>query len=352
MADNPVERDFEKPILELEKRIEELEGFSRKAGVDLTEEINNLRDRANEQKKEIFSKLSAWQRVLLSRDPGRPDLMDYLTMVFEDFVELHGDRALGDDGAMVTGLCKVGGIKVMLVAQRKGKTTKERMAWNFGSPNPEGYRKAIEKMRLAEKFKLPIVTLVNTPGAFPGIAAEEHGQAFIIAKNLFDMSKLRTPIVSVVIGEGGSGGALAIGVANKVLMQEYSTYSVISPESCASILWSDSSLAERASEKLKMNPPDLMRLGIIDAVIPEPKGGSHRNWQVAADSIRRALEEHLDPLIAGKIGAPPANGKGKKKASAADKTDRTLMGQRMEKFRKMGEIALARTHAGTPTENQ
>ena len=184
MADNPVERDFEKPILELEKRIEELESFSRKAGVDLTEEITNLRNRANQQKRDVFANLSAWQRVLLSRDPARPDIMDYLAMVFEDFVELHGDRALGDDGAMVTGLCKVGGIKVMLVAQRKGKTTKERMACNFGSPNPEGYRKAIEKMRLAEKFHIPVVTLVNTPGAFPGIAAEEHGQAFIIAEGL------------------------------------------------------------------------------------------------------------------------------------------------------------------------
>ena len=297
MADNPVERDFEKPILELEKRIEELEGFSRKAGVDLTEEINNLRDRANEQKKEIFSKLSAWQRVLLSRDAARPDTMDYLTMVFEEFVELHGDRALGDDGAMVTGLCKVGGIKVMLVAQRKGKTTKERVACNFGSPNPEGYRKAIEKMRLAEKFHIPIVTLVNTPGAFPGIAAEEHGQAFIIAKNLFDMSKLRTPIVSVVIGEGGSGGALGICVSDRLAILENAYLSVISPEGCAAILWRDASKAPLAAELLRLTPPELHQLGIVDDVIAEPLGGAHRHPAEMGQILKAALVKYLDELI-------------------------------------------------------
>ena len=301
MAENPVERDFEKPILELEKRIEELESFSRKAGVDLTEEINKLRARANEQKKEIFSKLSAWQRVLLSRDPGRPDLMDYLAMVFEDFVELHGDRALGDDGAMVTGLCKVGGIKVMLVAQRKGKTTKERMAWNFGSPNPEGYRKAIEKMRVAEKFHIPIVTLVNTPGAYPGIAAEEHGQAFVIAKNLFDMSKLRTPIVSVVIGEGGSGGALGISVADKLAILQNAYLSVISPEGCAAILWRDASKAPLAAELLRLTPPELRQLGIVDDVIPEPLGGAHRNPAEMGQILKAALVKYLDELISQPI---------------------------------------------------
>ena len=301
MGENPVERDFEKPILELEKRIEELESFSRKAGVDLSEEINKLRARANEQKREVFAKLSAWQRVLLSRDPSRPDLMDYLTMVFEDFVELHGDRALGDDGAMVTGLCKVGGIKVMLVAQRKGKTTKERMAWNFGSPNPEGYRKAIEKMKLAEKFKLPVVTLVNTPGAYPGIAAEEHGQAFIIAKNLFDMSKLRTPIVSVVIGEGGSGGALGICVADKLSILQNAYLSVISPEGCAAILWRDASKAPLAAELLRLTPPELQQLGIVDDVIPEPLGGAHRNPAEMGQILKAALVKYLDELIAQPI---------------------------------------------------
>jgi acetyl-CoA carboxylase carboxyl transferase subunit alpha len=297
MAEIPVERDFEKPILELEKRIEELESFSRKAGVDLTEEINKLRERANDQKREVFAKLSAWQRVLLSRDPSRPDLMDYLTMVFEDFVELHGDRALGDDGAMVTGLCKVGGIKVMLVAQRKGKTTKERMAWNFGSANPEGYRKALEKMKLAEKFKLPVVTLVNTPGAYPGVAAEEHGQAFVIAKNLFEMSKLRTPIVSVVIGEGGSGGALGISVADKLAILQNAYLSVISPEGCAAILWRDASKAPLAAELLRLTPPELLQLGIVDDVIPEPLGGAHRNPAEMGQILKAALVKYLDELI-------------------------------------------------------
>src|SRR5262245_36305741 len=243
MADNPTERDFEKPIIEIEKRIEELESFSRKAGVDLSAEINQLRERANSEKREIFARLNAWQRVLLSRDPARPDLQDYLAMVFEDFVELHGDRAIGDDRAIVTGLCKVGGFKILLVGQRRGKTTKERMAYNFGSPNPEGYRKALQKMKLAEKFKIPVVTLVNTPGAYPGLEAEEHGQAFVIARNLYEMSRLRTPILSVVIGEGGSGGALGICVADKLSILQNAYLSVISPEGCAAILWRDAAKA-------------------------------------------------------------------------------------------------------------
>jgi acetyl-CoA carboxylase carboxyl transferase subunit alpha len=323
MAEIPVERDFEKPILELEKRIEELESFSRKAGVDLSEEIGKLRLRANEQKREVFAKLSAWQRVLLSRDPARPDLMDKLTLVFEDFVELHGDRALGDDGAMVTGLCKVGGIKVMLVAQRKGKTTKERMAWNFGSPNPEGYRKAIEKMKLAEKFKLPIVTLVNTPGAYPGIAAEEHGQAFIIAKNLFDMSKLRTPIVSVVIGEGGSGGALGIGVADRVLILENAYYSVISPEACSAILWRDRRHAAEAAEALKLTAQDLLKLDVVDEIVSEPEGGAHRDYEIAATNLGHALRENLARLRELSIDE--------------------LVRKRYQKFRALGSFAEGKT---------
>jgi len=300
MADpaKDIERDFEKPIIELEKRIEELESFSRKAGVDLSDEINKLRARANEQKREVFARLNAWQRVLLSRDPNRPELMDYLAMVFEDFTELHGDRAIGDDGAMVTGLCKVGGIRVMLVGQRKGKTTKERVACNFGSPNPEGYRKALEKMKLAEKFRIPVVTLVNTPGAYPGIAAEEHGQAFIIAKNLFEMAKLRTPIVSVVIGEGGSGGALGICVADKLAILQNAYLSVISPEGCAAILWRDASKAPLAAELLRLTPPELQQLGIVDDIIPEPLGGAHRNPKEMGDILKAALVRYLDEVMA------------------------------------------------------
>jgi acetyl-CoA carboxylase carboxyl transferase subunit alpha len=296
MANAHFDRDFEKPILELEKRIEELEAFSRKAGVDLSAEISKLRARANEEKREVFAKLTPWQRVLLSRDPNRPDFTDYLALVFEDFVELHGDRALGDDGALVTGLAKVGGIKVMLVAQRKGKTTKERMAYNFGSPNPEGYRKALEKMKLAEKFRLPVVTLVNTPGAYPGIQAEENGQAFVIAKNLLEMSKLRTPILSVVIGEGGSGGALGICVADKLVILENAYLSVISPEGCAAILWRNAAKAPEAAALLRLTPTELRSLGIVDEIVPEPLGGAHRDPVEMAQTLKTSIVRNLDEL--------------------------------------------------------
>jgi acetyl-CoA carboxylase carboxyl transferase subunit alpha len=293
-----MDRDFEKPIIELEKRIEELEAFSRKAGVDLAGEIAQLKERAAKEKKDIFARLSAWQRVLLSRDPARPDVMDYLAMVFEDFVELHGDRALGDDPAMITGLCRVGGIRIMLIAQRKGKTTKERMACNFGSPNPEGYRKALEKMKLAEKFKLPVVTLVNTPGAYPGLQAEQHGQAFVIAKNLQEMSRLKTPIVSVVIGEGGSGGALGICVADRLAILQNAYLSVISPEGCAAILWRDAAKAPQAAELLRLTPGELQNLGIVDDVIDEPLGGAHRHPKDMGDALKAYLVKTLDGLIA------------------------------------------------------
>jgi acetyl-CoA carboxylase carboxyl transferase subunit alpha len=298
MAESPIERDFEKPITELERRIEELESFSRKAQVDLSDEIDRLRARCNEEKREIFSRLTAWQRVQLARDPGRPDLSDYLTSVFDDFVELHGDRALGDDRALLTGLCKVGGIRIMLVGQRKGKTTKERVAYNFGSPNPEGYRKAMEKMRLAEKFKLPVVTLINTPGAYPGIAAEEHGQAFVIARNLYEMARLRTPVVSVVIGEGGSGGALAICVADKLSILQNAYLSVISPEGCAAILWRNAAKAPQAAELLRLTPGELRQLGIVDDIIEEPLGGAHRHPKEMSDVLKAALVRYLDELMA------------------------------------------------------
>jgi acetyl-CoA carboxylase carboxyl transferase subunit alpha len=297
MSDASSERDFERPIIEIEKRIEELESFSRKAGVDLSAEIEKLRARANQEKREVFARLNAWQRVLLSRDPNRPDLGDYLAMVLEDFVELHGDRAVGDDRAIVTGLGKVGGIKVLLVGQRKGKTTKERMAYNFGSPNPEGYRKAIVKMKLAEKFKLPVVTLVNTPGAYPGLGAEERGQAFVIARNLYEMSRLRTPIISVVIGEGGSGGALGICVADKLAILENAYLSVISPEGCAAILWRDASKAPLAAQLLRLTPQELKQLGIVDEIVPEPLGGAHRNPKEMGDILRAALVRYLDEAL-------------------------------------------------------
>ena len=292
-----MDRDFEKPIIELEKRIEELEAFSRKAGVDLSGEVAQLKERAAKEKRDIFARLNAWQRVLLSRDPARPDVMDYLSMVFEDFTELHGDRALGDDPAMITGLCRVGGIRIMLIAQRKGKTTKERVACNFGSPNPEGYRKALEKMKLAEKFKLPVVTLVNTPGAYPGLQAEQHGQAFIIAKNLQEMARLKTPVVSVVIGEGGSGGALGICVADRLAILQNAYLSVISPEGCAAILWRDAAKAPQAAELLRLTPTELLNLGIVDDIIDEPLGGAHRHPKEMGDALKAYLVKTLDGLI-------------------------------------------------------
>ena len=289
--------DFEKPIEELEKRIEELENFSRKADVDLTEEIGKLRERSIEKKREIFSKLSAWQRVQLAREPNRPESTDYLGMIGENFVELHGDRTYGDDVSTITGFCTIGGIRLLAVAQRKGKSVQERMASNFGCPHPEGYRKAMEKMRLAEKFGLPVLTLVNTPGAFPGIGAEERGQAQTIARNLFDMSRLRTPILSIVVGEGGSGGALGISVADRLLTMENSYLSVISPEGCATILWRDAARAPLAAELLRLTPKDLKELDIIDGIIPEPLGGAHRDHPRSAATLKETIIRHLKELM-------------------------------------------------------
>jgi acetyl-CoA carboxylase carboxyl transferase subunit alpha len=308
--------EFEKPIHELEKRIEELDSFSRKSGVDVSEEIAKLREQSAQLKREAFAKLTPWQRVQLARHPERPDAVDYISLICEDFVELHGDRAVGDDRAIVTGLCRIGGFKVMLVAERKGKSTKERMACNFGSPHPEGYRKAHEKMKLAEKFRLPVVTFVNTPGAYPGIGAEERGQANIIAKNLYEMTRLRTPILSIVLGEGGSGGALAICLADRLLMMENSYFSVISPEGCAAILWHDSTKAPLAAELLRITPNDLLGLGIMDEVVPEPLGGAHRNYKEAGDILRLTIVRHLEDLTSHPI-------------------DR-LLDKRYEKYRKIG----------------
>ena len=298
MADNPVERDFEKPILELEKRIEELEGFSRKAGVDLTEEINNLRDRANEQKKEIFSKLSAWQRVLLSRDPGRPDLMDYLTMVFEDFVELHGDRARAEDPALITGLGRFNGKTVAIIGQQKGRDLNERQKRNFGMPHPEGYRKGMRLMEIAQRHGFPIVTFLDSPGAYPGVAAEQHGQGGAIARSQALMARLTIPLVACIIGEGNSGGAIAIGLVDRVLMQENAIYSVISPEGCAAILWRDGAEKVKAAVALQPDALHCLNLGVIDDIVPEPAGGAHLNPDEAARMLGESLGDTLDQLSA------------------------------------------------------
>ena len=295
--------DFEKPILEIERRLEDLEKFQQKAGVDLSEQIGKLREERIAKLKEIFSKLTPWQRVMLARDPNRPDAMDYIATIFDDVVELHGDRACGDDKAMVTGFARIGGRRVMLIAHKKGKNTKERMASNFGSPHPEGYRKALEKMKLAEKFHLPVITLVNTPGAYPGIGAEERGQALVIARNLMEMARLKTPIISVIIGEGGSGGALGICVADRLSIMENAYFSVISPEGCAAILWRDSAKASLAAEVLRLTPHDLVNLGVMDEVVGEPLGGAHRNPREALEhvSIDKLLDRRYDKYR--KIGA-------------------------------------------------
>lgn len=293
---DPFDVDFEKEIQELEKRIEELEEFARRTQVDMTDEIQRLRVKADEKRRHLFSNLTAWQRVQIARHPNRPDAMDYMMRICEDLIELHGDRAFGDDKAIVSGLCKIGGRKAMIIAQRKGRNTQERIAFNFGSPHPEGYRKAMHKMKLAEKFRLPIVTLVNTPGAYPGIGAEERGQAWAIAENLYLMALLRTPILSIIIGEGGSGGALGICVADRLCILENAYLSVISPEGCAAILWRDSSKAPMAAELLKIMPTDLKNLGIIDDIIPEPLGGAHRDPKAMIDTLQASIAKHLDEL--------------------------------------------------------
>jgi acetyl-CoA carboxylase carboxyl transferase subunit alpha len=317
--------DFEKPILNLEKRIQDLRELAQQEGVDFSQEIETLEKKVAVLIDETYAKLTPWQKVQLSRHPNRPYTRDFVDAVFPDFMELQGDRAFGDDQAILGGTATYETaegqkISVLILGHQKGRTTKQKMERNFGMARPEGYRKAMRLMEMAERFKMPVITFIDTPGAYPGIEAEERGQSQAIAESIRLMFGLKVPVVAIVIGEGGSGGALAIGVADKVLMNEYSTYSVISPESCASILWSDSSLAERASEKLRMNPPELLRMGVIDAIVPEPKGGNHRDWPAACEHLRRALREHLEPLIEAKAGNEP----------------------RMRKFRNIGAEALAR----------
>lgn len=288
--------DFESPITELEKKIEELRTFAQSTEVDLSGQIDTLIARCNEKKRAIFSKLTAWQRVQLARHPQRPLASDYIQLMVQDFIELYGDRAFRDDPSIVTGLGIIGDQKVLVVGQRKGKDTTEKIACHFGSPHPEGYNKAMLKMRLAEKFGLPVVTLIDTPGAYPGVGAEERGQAFVIARNLMEMAALRVPVVCVVIGEGGSGGALGIGVGNRILMLEHAYYSVISPEGCAAILWKTSDFKEKAAEILKLTAEDLLHFGILDEILPEPLGGAHRDDQQMADTLKEAVLRHLRDL--------------------------------------------------------
>jgi acetyl-CoA carboxylase carboxyl transferase subunit alpha len=284
------------PIIELEKKIEELRRFTSKSKMDLSREVEALEGKAERLKKEIFTNLVPGERVRLARHPERPHTLDYINLIMDGFHELHGDRMFSDDRAIVAGLCKFNGETVMVIGHQKGRSIQENIERNFGMPHPEGYRKALRLMKLAEKFAFPIITLIDTPGAYPGIGAEERGQAEAIARNIMEMSQLKTLLVSIVIGEGGSGGALAIGVADRTLMLENAVYSVISPEGCAAILWRDKKKIDEAAKALCLTAQDLLTLGIIDGVVPEPLGGAHKNHEQTATHVADALRKTLKEL--------------------------------------------------------
>ena len=288
------ELDFEKPLTEIENRLVQLRAVEDPRGS--RDEIARLEDRLGRLQQKIYGGLTAWQRAQIARHPKRPHTLDFVGLLLEDWVELHGDRVYGDDKAIVGGLARFDGAPVVAIGHQKGRDTRENIARNFGMPHPEGYRKALRLMQLAEKFGAPIVTFIDTPGAYPGLGAEERGQAEAIARNLREMAGLATPIVSIVTGEGGSGGALAIGVGNRVLMLEYAIYSVISPEGCAAILWGDAAKAPEAAGLMRVTAPELLRLGVIDGIIPEPVGGAHRDWEQAATNLRSALRDQLRRL--------------------------------------------------------
>ncbi len=313
------ELDFERPLLQLERQIAEFESQASLSRPDLADEVRKLRQNHDKMLKKIYAKLGPWDTVKVARHPGRPQAIDHIRAVIKDFTELHGDRHFGDDPAIITGLGRVGSHKCMLIAHHKGKDTKERIACHFGCAHPEGYRKALLRMRLAEKFALPVVTLVDTPGAYPGIGAEERGQAQAIALNLREMSRLRVPIVSAIIGEGGSGGALGIAVADRIGMMQYAWYSVISPEGCAAILWKSGDAAEKAAESLKLTAADNLQLGTIDEVIEEPVGGAHRDPAIATQNLEKWLTNALRDLKRFKID--------------------NLIAKRFERLRHIGEVA-------------
>ncbi len=288
--------DFEQPIAELEAKIEELRKVEFDNDINISDAITQLEDKSQALTTSIFSKLSDWQISQLSRHPGRPYTLDYIELIFTDFSQLHGDRAYSDDPAIVCGLARLDNLPVMVIGHQKGRDTKEKIYRNFGMPRPEGYRKALRVMKLAEKFNLPVICLIDTPGAYPGIGAEERGQSEAIARNLFEMASLKTPIICTIIGEGGSGGALAIGVGDRLLMLEYSTYSVISPEGCASILWKSADKCQLAAEAMGITSDRVREQGFLDEVVREPLGGAHRNFEATAINLREALVRHLTAL--------------------------------------------------------
>ncbi|MFB1050848.1 acetyl-CoA carboxylase carboxyl transferase subunit alpha [Paraliobacillus sp. JSM ZJ581] len=288
--------EFEKPIVELREKISELKKLTKGSEMDLSSEIQTLEKRLEKLESDIYSNLNPWERVQIARHANRPTTLDYVNLIFTDFIELHGDRLFGDDPSIVTGIAKFHDMPVTIIGHQRGKNTKDNIYRNFGSPHPEGYRKALRQMKLAAKFNRPIITFIDTKGAHPGKAAEERGQSEAIARNLMEMGALQVPIISVVIGEGGSGGALAIGVADQLHMLENATYSVISPEGGASILWKDSKYAEKAAESLKITASDLKKLQIIDQVIPEPQGGAHRDEQNQAEQIAKYIKQSLTEL--------------------------------------------------------
>jgi len=310
----PDELEFEKPVLELENRIAELRASE--DSLAARDEIAKLEERLARLQQRVYSGLTAWQRTQIARHPKRPHTLDLVNLLLENWVELHGDRVFGDDKAIVGGLATFDGEPVVVIGHQKGRDTRENIARNFGMPHPEGYRKALRLMQLAAKFGKPIITLIDTPGAYPGLAAEERGQAEAIARNLREMAGLPTPVICVVTGEGGSGGALALGLGNRVLMLEYAIYSVISPEGCAAILWGEAAKASEAAELMRVTAPDLLKLGVIDAIVPEPVGGAHRNWDATAASLREALREQLWQL--------------------RSKSEAELIEERQEKFRRIG----------------
>ncbi len=309
--------DFEQPLVELEARLRELKSLS-DGGGRVDKELKKLEERSERLSREIYGDLTVWQRVQLSRHPDRPYFLDYQERIFEDFVELHGDRVFGDDPAIVAGFARFEGRAVAVIGQQKGRTTKQKLQRNFGMAHPEGYRKACRILELAERFQRPVITFIDTPGAYPGLGAEERGQSEAIGDALLVLSRLTVPVVATVIGEGGSGGALGLGVANKVFMLENATYSVITPEGCASILWRDGTRAPDAAEQLKLLAPDVFRLGVVDGVLVEPLGGAHRDYDRAADSVRTAIRTTLAELG----GLSPTE----------------LREQRYQKFRALGQF--------------